>query len=200
MRRNLFIVTVLLALMVTACASPQAPALTSAPAAQIPATAAPATMEPTTAPAATEASTAQLPVTGSSVSLALSSSGSLGPILVDDKGMTLYLFEKDTPGTSACYDKCAANWPPLLTTGAPISGDGLDASLLGTTQRKDGTMQVTYNGWPVYYYAKDKKPGDTVGQGVGDIWFVVTAAGQPGPAAAAAPQSAPTQAPAANPY
>jgi predicted lipoprotein with Yx(FWY)xxD motif len=104
----------------------------------------------------------------------------LGSFLVDDKGMTLYLFLKDTPNSnaSACYDKCAANWPPLLTTGAPAAGEGLDASKLGTIQRTDGTTQVTYNGWPLYYYAKDAKAGDTMGQGVGDVWFAISPAGE----------------------
>ena len=91
--------------------------------------------------------------------------------------MTLYLFTKDTPNTTVCYDKCATAWPPLLTTGAPVAGEGVDASKLGTTTRTDGTVQVTYNGWPLYYYDKDKAPGDVVGQDVGDVWYVVSAAG-----------------------
>jgi predicted lipoprotein with Yx(FWY)xxD motif len=102
----------------------------------------------------------------------------LGSFLVDSKGMTLYIFTKDTPNTSTCYGKCEANWPPLLSTGAPVGGDGVDASKLGTTQRTDGSMQVTYNGWPLYYYAKDAKPGDTTGQTVGDVWFVISPAGE----------------------
>jgi predicted lipoprotein with Yx(FWY)xxD motif len=101
----------------------------------------------------------------------------LGSFLVDDKGMTLYLFTKDTPNTTTCYDKCAAAWPPLLTTGAPAGGTGVDASKFGTTKRTDGTVQVTYNGWPLYYFAKDKAPGDVTGQDVGSVWYVVSAAG-----------------------
>jgi predicted lipoprotein with Yx(FWY)xxD motif len=101
----------------------------------------------------------------------------LGSFLLDDKGMTLYLFTKDTPNTSTCYDKCATAWPPLLTTGAPVAGEGVDASKFGTTTRTDGTVQVTYNGWPLYYYAKDKAPGDVVGQDVGGVWYVVSVAG-----------------------
>jgi predicted lipoprotein with Yx(FWY)xxD motif len=109
--------------------------------------------------------------------VSLGQSGSLGSFLVDDKGMTLYLFTKDTPNTSVCYDKCATAWPPLLTTGAPVGGQGVDASKLGTTTRKDGTSQVTYNGWPLYYYVKDKAAGDVTGQDVGGVWYVVSAAG-----------------------
>jgi predicted lipoprotein with Yx(FWY)xxD motif len=101
----------------------------------------------------------------------------LGSFLVDDKGMTLYLFTKDTPNTTTCYDKCATNWPPLLTSGAPVAGEGADASNLGTITRTDGAVQVTYNGWPLYYYAKDKASGDVVGQNVGDVWFVISPAG-----------------------
>ena len=103
--------------------------------------------------------------------------GQLGSFLVDDKGMTLYLFTKDSPGTSTCYDKCATAWPPLLTSGNATAGAGVDASKLGTTARTDGTTQVTYNGWPLYYFAKDKQAGDTTGQGVGSVWYVVSPAG-----------------------
>lgn len=101
----------------------------------------------------------------------------LGSFLVDSKGMTLYLFTKDTPNTSACYGGCATIWPPLLTTGAATAGTGVTASLLGTTKRTDGTTQVTYNGWPLYYYAKDKAAGDTTGENVQGVWFVITPAG-----------------------
>ena len=114
---------------------------------------------------------------GSAAIVNLGSADPLGSFLVDDKGMTLYLFTKDTPNTSSCYDKCAAAWPPLLTSGDPIAGDGVDASKFGTTERTDGSVQVTYNGWPLYYYAKDKAPGDIVGQDVGDAWYVISAAG-----------------------
>jgi len=127
----------------------------------------------TEAPAATQA-----PASSSGTTVSLGKNDKLGSFLVDDKGMTLYLFTKDTPNTSNCYDKCATAWPPLLTTGEPTAGEGVDASLLGTTNRTDGTVQVTYNGWPLYYYQKDKAPGDVVGQDVGDVWFVVSAAGE----------------------
>jgi predicted lipoprotein with Yx(FWY)xxD motif len=101
----------------------------------------------------------------------------LGSFLVDAKGMTLYLFTQDTPNTSNCYNSCATYWPPLLTTGAPVAGTGLTASMLGTTSRTDGTTQVTYNGWPLYYYLGDKAAGDTKGENVQNVWFVITPAG-----------------------
>jgi len=135
---------------------------------------------PTVAPPATEAAPtepAAVPVTGGTV-VNLGQNDTLGSFLVDDKGMTLYLFTKDTPNTTVCYDKCATAWPPLLTTGNPIAGEGVDAPKLGTTTRKDGTTQVTYNTWPLYYYEKDKAPGDVIGQDVGGVWFVVSAAGE----------------------
>jgi predicted lipoprotein with Yx(FWY)xxD motif len=126
---------------------------------------------------ATEAATEAPAAASGATTVSLGKNEQLGSFLVDDKGMTLYLFTKDTPNTSVCYDKCATAWPPLLTTGAPVAGDGVDASKLGTTTRKDGSVQVTYNSWPLYYYEKDKAPGDVVGQDVGGVWYVVSAAG-----------------------
>ncbi|WP_329238920.1 hypothetical protein OG417_36695 [Actinoallomurus sp. NBC_01490] len=103
---------------------------------------------------------------------------SLGKILVDDKGMTLYLFEKDKDGKSSCTGECATQWPPVLTTEKATAGQGVDATKLGTTDRTDGTKQVTYNNHPLYRFAKDTKPGDMNGQGVeafGAKWYVVDA-------------------------
>ena len=90
----------------------------------------------------------------------------LGRILVDGKGITLYDFVKDTGTTSVCYGACASLWPPLLTSGKPVAGPGVRASLLGTTRRKDGKLEVTYNGHPLYYFVSDRKPGQTTGQGL----------------------------------
>jgi predicted lipoprotein with Yx(FWY)xxD motif len=111
--------------------------------------------------------------------LAVTTTKELGKILVDGDGRTLYMFKKDTKDTTNCYDKCEVAWPPLLTLDKAATGDGVDAALLGATQRKDGTMQVTYNGLPLYYFLKDAAPGDTAGQGVGDVWYVVTPDGKP---------------------
>jgi predicted lipoprotein with Yx(FWY)xxD motif len=104
----------------------------------------------------------------------------LGQILVNGEGMTVYLFVADTSTASTCYTSCAAIWPPVLTTGAPLAGTGAKASLLGTTTRTDGTVEVTYAGHPLYYFIQDKKPGDTTGQGVngfGGLWWVLTPSG-----------------------
>jgi predicted lipoprotein with Yx(FWY)xxD motif len=97
--------------------------------------------------------------------------------LVDGKGMTLYLFTKDLPGASTCTGNCATSWPPLLTNATPVAGTGVDSTKFGTTTRADGTTQVTYNGWPLYYYAKDQNPGDTNGDGVGSVWYLISPAG-----------------------
>lgn len=103
----------------------------------------------------------------------------LGTILTDAEGLTLYMFGADQDGESTCYDDCAATWPALTVDGEPVAGEDLDSSKLGTTERTDGTLQVTYAGQPLYYFASDAAPGDTNGQGIGDIWFVVSPEGEP---------------------
>jgi predicted lipoprotein with Yx(FWY)xxD motif len=115
-----------------------------------------------------------------SSTVAASDAGDLGKILVDSQGRTVYLFEKDTGPKSTCSGECAVDWPPLTTNGNPTAGDGLSASMLGTTRRSDGTTQVTFNGHPLYRFAGDQKPGDTAGQNVdlfGARWFVLSPAG-----------------------
>lgn len=105
----------------------------------------------------------------------------LGRILVDGKGIALYDFPPDKGTTSVCYGACATLWPPLLTHGKPIAGPGVRASLLGTTRRKDGKLEVTYNGHPLYYWVGDHKPGQTTGQGIdqfGGPWWVLSPAGR----------------------
>jgi len=104
----------------------------------------------------------------------------LGRILVDASGRTLYLFQKDRGAASTCYGACAGIWPPLTTKGKPLAGPGVLASRLGTTRRKDGKVEVTYNRHPLYYYAGDAKRGDTTGQGLdqfGAEWYVLSPAG-----------------------
>ncbi|GAA4287040.1 hypothetical protein [Georgenia daeguensis] len=101
----------------------------------------------------------------------------LGEIVVDGEGMTLYMFTKDSPGTSACEGDCLVAWPPL--EGEPTAGEGLDEALLGSIERSDGTVQATYNDWPLYYWQNDAAPGDTTGQNVNEVWFVLGADGEP---------------------
>jgi predicted lipoprotein with Yx(FWY)xxD motif len=111
--------------------------------------------------------------------VALASSG-LGRILVDGRGRTLYLFEKDKHGKSACAGQCAAFWPPLITSGKPLATAGAKASLLGTTKRADGRLQVTYNHHPLYRFVKDTKKGQTNGEEVdafGAQWYALSPVG-----------------------
>jgi predicted lipoprotein with Yx(FWY)xxD motif len=99
---------------------------------------------------------------------------SLGKILIAATNkMTLYTYTKDTADTSNCYDACATAWPPFTITGTPVAGAGITGKL-ATTARKDGSKQLTINSKPLYFYNKDLKPGDTIGQNVGTVWFVVT--------------------------
>lgn len=101
--------------------------------------------------------------------------------LVDAKGRTLYLFEKDKTSKSTCSGACAVAWPPSTTSGKPKAGHGAKAKLLKTSKRSDGGTQVTYNGHPLYRYIGDTKPGQTNGQGIngfGAKWYMMNAAGK----------------------
>lgn len=107
--------------------------------------------------------------------------GDVGSVLVDSKGFTLYYFEKDKGGKSACYGPCAQGWPPLTTEGAAKGMSGVQASKLSSTERNDGTMQVTYAGWPLYTFVEDKKPGEDNGTDVkafGASWYPLHANGE----------------------
>ena len=107
-------------------------------------------------------------------------STSLGRVLVDAHGKTLYVWAHDKTRKSTCNGDCAEYWPPLLTSGQPRAGSGARASLLGVSRRSDGRIQVTYAGHPLYYFVKDKKAGQTTGEGLtgfGGRWDPVSAAG-----------------------
>jgi predicted lipoprotein with Yx(FWY)xxD motif len=101
-----------------------------------------------------------------------------GDILVDGQGMTLYMFTMDEQDVSNCRGDCLNLWPPLVIEGEPVLGEGVDAEMIGSAELEDGRRMVTYNGMPLYYYAFDNEPGDTNGQRVGDIWFVVSPVGE----------------------
>ncbi len=101
----------------------------------------------------------------------------LGKVLVDSEGMTVYLYTPDEGSTSVCYGGCEAAWPPVVAEGKPTAGEGAMFSALGTTKRKDGTMQVTYEGHPLYTFAADKGPGEANGQESEGTWFVMDEAG-----------------------
>ena len=115
--------------------------------------------------------------TSSSISLRTTK---VGKVLVAANGRTLYLFTADKGEQSACYGQCASYWPPLIAQ-KPIAGAGLKSSLLGTTKRSGGKLQVTYGGHPLYFFAEDKNAGDVNGQGFvhfGGAWWVVSTAGK----------------------
>ncbi len=136
---------------------------------------------PTDTPAASPAASAAAGPEVTSVSNA-----SLGDYLAGDNGLTLYILTTDTAGTSTCTGTCAATWPPFIVSAGetPIAGAGVTGAL-GTITRSDGTMQVTYMGAPLYYYAGDTKAGDVNGQGLKGVWFVAATAGGPGGSPAA---------------
>ena len=107
-------------------------------------------------------------------------STSLGRILVNSQGRTLYLFGRDSRSKSACSGKCASFWPPLIATSKPRAAASAKAAMLGTTRRADGRLQVTYNHHPLYRFVKDTKKGQTQGEQLnafGGVWYAVSAAG-----------------------
>jgi len=113
--------------------------------------------------------------------VSLGNAQKLGMVLVDSSGMTLYDFHKDKGTTSSCYGACAEAWPPMLSEGEPTVGNGAMASKLGTTERKDGTTQVTYAGHPLYTFVEDRKPGEANGNDVsafGGQWYALKGSGE----------------------
>ena len=137
-----------------------------------------ATASPAAPAAATPAPTAAASASAAAgATLAVGETAALGKFLTGADGKTLYIFKADTtPNQSTCLDACLANWPPLVATGgtAPAAPAGASGTL-ATFARTDGTMQVSYNGQPLYYFAKDTKAGDTNGQGLaGGKWVVAT--------------------------
>jgi predicted lipoprotein with Yx(FWY)xxD motif len=123
---------------------------------------------------------------GSTYEVKVMNVSGLGPVLVDGQGITLYQFATDHQGSpSRCYGICEIQWPPdLLPVGvaAPVAGPGIEAGLLGTAPRTDGTTQITYNGWPLYFWPPDRAPGKATGQALtnaGGRWYVLNPEGDP---------------------
>jgi predicted lipoprotein with Yx(FWY)xxD motif len=183
MTRRWFVLLLLVALVAAGCggepaAEPTAPPADAGDATETvmaPSTTAPPMETATSEPMGT-AGTAGATAAAGETTVATTTSD-LGEILVDGEGRTLYAFLNDAQGAPTCADDCAQNWPPL--PGPATAGEGVDGALLSTAERDDGSMQVTYNDWPLYHFAGDAAPGDTNGQGVGDVWYVVDAAGEP---------------------
>ena len=135
----------------------------------------------TDTPSVDTTATVGVPVTGEAT-VNSADVGTYGTVLVNGDGMPLYVFSMDTGGTSACTGDCTTEWTPLASQGSPAAGDGVDATLLGTITRDDGTMQVTYNGHPLYTFASDTGAGDAAGQGMqdnGGTWTLISATGEP---------------------
>lgn len=144
---------------------------------------------PTSAPVATNPPATNPPATtAGGLPLEVRQDASLGAYVAGRDGLSLYLFTKDSAGTSACTGTCAGTWPPLLSAspGDVIAGAGITGAL-GTIQRDDGTTQVTLAGAPLYYFAGDSAAGDTAGQGLNGFWFLVSPTGDPLGGAAATP-------------
>ncbi|MEV7396409.1 hypothetical protein [Aeromicrobium sp. NPDC092404] len=141
--------------------------------------------ESTTTPSASRTTTpgsepAPKPSTGTEIVVADSE---FGPMLFDSREQAIYLFDLEETEAPKCYGECAKAWPPVLTEGEPLAGDGVDASLLGTFRRAEGTMQVTYGGHPLYYYAHEG-PGEVECHDVflnGGNWYVVQPDGSRAP-------------------
>jgi predicted lipoprotein with Yx(FWY)xxD motif len=135
------------------------------------------------------AATSAAPTAGSTTTAAAvdlkTASSSAGNIVVDAKGISVYFFTKDAKdsGTSACTGACLTSWPPLTTTSATPTAEGVSGKV-GTITTPDGAKQVTLNGLPLYYFAQDKNPGDILGQGVNSVWYLASPAGEMIPKAA----------------
>ncbi|WNV82636.1 hypothetical protein [Umezawaea sp. Da 62-37] len=128
------------------------------------------------------------------VSLRAASAGELNPVVINGAGLTLYRFDKDSadPSKATCNGDCAVTWPPVTVAhGGKVFFAGIKKDDIGVVKRDDGKLQITIKGWPVYRFAKDTKPGDTLGQGVGGTWFGVTPDGRKaGPAKPVTPPPA----------
>ena len=154
------------ACLLTACGGASGSATSAPPAASSSGSAAPA------------ASSGASGGSGRDAALRATTNSSIGAIVVDGAGRTLYRFDKDSasPPASNCEGACANLWPPVLV-GTQISLTGVNRALLGTIKRADGTVQLTLHGWPLYRYAGDSAPGDVNGEGIGGVWFAVRPTG-----------------------
>lgn len=171
-----YLLAALIGIVLAACGGEEAPEAE-------PVTNATPVVEPA-APAVESATPAGIdtPVATQPAVLTLGRTEEHGQFIADASGRALYLLEADTQGSSSCYDACTQAWPPLISrTGTPRAGAaGVEPSLIGTIQRRDGTTQVTFGGHPLYYYTKDQGPGQATGQDVTDQWgewYLVTPKG-----------------------
>lgn len=134
--------------------------------------------EPSSEPTTEPDDTASAEPGATALELAVAESP-LGEIVVDGEGMTVYMFDSDTQGAgvSTCEGQCATNWPAVTTDGGAPDAEGVTGEL-GTITGVDGSTQVTLNGWPLYYFAGDTAPGAVAGQGVNEVWWVLSPEGE----------------------
>lgn len=169
--RTILLLAIAALLLLAGCGdddTEEAPATTAAPA-----------QETTTEGATTEEEAAEEPAAEEGTEIVLAGSD-FGDMLFDKRKQAIYIFERDEPGKSNCYDECAEAWPPVFTEGEPVAGEGVKASLLGTTERRDGKLQVTYDGKPLYFYVNEG-PNEVRCHNVqlnGGFWWVVGADGK----------------------
>lgn len=161
-----------LAALLSGCAGSSGTSTSTAPAAPATSSSAASSSAASSAPAGSSA-----PAAGAAVIKVAPSK--LGQIVVGEKDLTVYYYTKDVKdsGVSACVGGCLTAWPPVVTTSATPTVEGVTGKV-GTITTPDGKMQVTINGMPIYYYAKDKAAGEVVGQGVGSVWYVVAPSGE----------------------
>lgn len=174
-------VVAILGLALAACA-PAAPTATDTPVPTAGTTAVPTSVPvptdtsapvSTDTPVATAAPTMAATAAATALTVNVGQNATLGSILVDGAGKTLYKYANDTSGTSTCSASCLGNWPPLLASGPVTAGTGLDGAQFSTAMTTDGRTMVTYKGSPLYYYKGDQAAGDTNGNGIGGVWSVV---------------------------
>ncbi|HZX02483.1 hypothetical protein [Kribbella sp.] len=130
------------------------------------------------APASAPASSAASSPAGGAAKLGTATVGSLGKIVVDGNGRTVYVFDKDSKGKSNCEGGCLALWPAVPSGSGAPQLTGIAASLVGTITRSDGSKQLAINGMPLYLYAQDAQAGQAKGQAFGGIWWVIGADGK----------------------
>jgi predicted lipoprotein with Yx(FWY)xxD motif len=135
----------------------------------------PTAMTQTTTITQTSTATKTVGASAPAYTVGLGYSSAIGFYLTNGTGFTLYMFKVDKPngGTSACAGSCSNTWPPFLASSIKVP-PGLNASSFGTITRSDGTMQVTYNGSPLYHFHSDTQPGSALGQGIGSVWYAYT--------------------------
>jgi len=172
--KRIAILVAVVALIAVACGGSETTGTEAAPETE-PTTGGPETTGTEAAPETEPTTTPTTSVPEAEAAGVVAAASALGELLTDADGNTLYIFLPDAQGDSTCYGDCEAKWPVFAGEGA---GDGVDAALLGTSTRTDGNPQTSYNGWPLYYFAGDATPGDTNGQGVGDVWYVIAPNGE----------------------